>query len=121
LYYDEYGNYVESHYNKCGVRQGCVLGAFFFCLDTRPVYARLVALLGPNGALCTYSDDAYLVSDPATMSILLAVAPSIYRKVGLRIDWGPNKTELILPLQCDTEAFLQQLDVHAEGLPHIVP
>ena len=29
--YDEHGNYVESHYNRCGVRHGCVLGAFLFC------------------------------------------------------------------------------------------
>ncbi len=29
-YYDENDNYVESHYNKCGVRQGRVLVAFFF-------------------------------------------------------------------------------------------
>jgi hypothetical protein len=36
LYYDENGNYVESHYNRCGVRQGCVLGAFCFVLPCAP-------------------------------------------------------------------------------------
>ena len=30
-YYDENGNYVESHYSRCGVRETCVLGAFFLC------------------------------------------------------------------------------------------
>ena len=84
-YYDEFGNYIESHYDKCGVRQDCVLGAFFSCLVMRPVYARLAALIGPNGALLTYFDDAYFVSDPDNMTAALVVAPSIYRKVGLRI------------------------------------
>jgi hypothetical protein len=68
-----------------------------------------------------YSVDVYLVSDPTTMSVALAVAPEIYRKVGLRKGWGPGKTELIFPPHCDPEAFLQQLDVQAEGLPLIVP
>ncbi len=61
------------------------LGAFFSCLVMRPVYARLAALIGPNGALLTYFDDAYFVSDPDNMTAALVVAPSIYRKVGLRI------------------------------------
>ena len=43
-YYDENGNYVESHCSKCGVRQGCVLGAFFLCLVMGLAYARLGAL-----------------------------------------------------------------------------
>jgi uncharacterized membrane protein len=51
LYYHEKGNSVESHYSRCGVRQGCVLGAFLFCLAMRPVYARLATLLGHVDAL----------------------------------------------------------------------
>ncbi len=47
----------------------------------RQVYARLGALLGPDGALYTYSDDVYLLSDPVSMSIALADAPAIYKKV----------------------------------------
>jgi hypothetical protein len=74
------------------------------------VYARFGALLGPDGALYAYSDDAYLVFDLVNMSIALATAPAIYMKVGLRIGWGTSKTELILPPQCDLDAFLQQLD-----------
>jgi len=55
------------------------------------------------------------------MSIALAAALAIYMKVGLRIGWGPGKTKLILPPQCDPDAFMQQLDSSGEGLPHIVP
>ncbi len=61
-----------------------------------------------------YSDDVYLVSDPDNMFATLVAAPSIYRKVGLRIGWGPGKTELILPSHCDPNAFLQPLDEHTE-------
>ncbi len=54
----------------------------------------------------------YLVSDQVNMSIALVVAHAIYMKVGLRIGWGLGKTELILPPQCDPNAFLQQLDFY---------
>jgi len=119
-YYDENYNFVESHYNRCGVRQGCVLGAFLFCLATRHVYARQGALLGPDGALYAYFDDVYLVSDPVNMSLALIATLEIYRKVGLRIGWGPCKTKLMLPLGCDPASLLLQLDSLNGGLPHIV-
>jgi hypothetical protein len=96
-YYDENGNYMVSHYNRCGARQGCVLGAFLFCLAMRPVYARLATLLGLDGELYAFSDDVYLLSDPNNMSMALAAAPALYKKVGLRIGGGPSKTEFILP------------------------
>ena len=87
-----------------------MLGAFFFCLVVNRVYARLGAILGPDGTLYAYYDDVYLVSDPVNMFITQVVAPAIYKIVGLRIGWGPGKTELILPPRCDPYAFLQQLD-----------
>jgi hypothetical protein len=74
LYYDEPGNYVESRYSRCGVRQGCVLGAFLFCLAMKLVYSRLGELLGANGVLYSYSDDVYLVSDPISMAHTLSAA-----------------------------------------------
>ncbi len=82
------------------------MDAFFFCLIMRPVYARLGALLGPNGALYAYSDDVYLVSDPVNMSSALIAAHAIYKRIGLRIGWGPGKTELVLPSDYDPQAFL---------------
>ena len=59
-----------------------------FCLAMRPVYARLALLLDPDGALYAYSNDAYLVSDPNNMSMALAAALSLHRKVALRIGGG---------------------------------
>jgi hypothetical protein len=108
-FYDENGQYVQTYYSKTGVRQGCVLGAFLFCLAMAPVYARLGSLLGPEGALYAYFDDVYLLADPAHMAIALAAAPSLYKKVGLRIGWGPGKTELILPSGTDNASFLTTL------------
>ena len=92
FYYDEKGNYIASYFTKNGARQECVLGAFLFCLVMQPVYSRLGALLGPDGALYAYSDDVYLLADPINMYVALFAAPSIYKKVGLRIGWGPGKT-----------------------------
>ena len=83
FFYDENGNYIASYYNKNGVhRQGRVLDAFLFCLAMQPVYSRLGALLGHDGALYAYSDDVYLLADPANMVVALSAAPTIYKKVG---------------------------------------
>ena len=54
--------------------------------------------------------EVYLTSDRDNMSPALAAAPALYCKVGLRIGWGPGKTELILPSHCDPKAFLQRFD-----------
>ncbi len=74
-----------------------------------PSYSRLGALLGPEGALYAYSDDVYLLADPINMAVALSTASAIYKKVGLRIGWGPGKTELILPTDVHCETFLSLL------------
>jgi len=74
-HYDENGNFMESYFSRSGVRLGCVFGAFLFCLAMYHVYARLQALLGPDGALYAYFDDVYLISDPIIMAWALAAAP----------------------------------------------
>ena len=45
-YYDENGNFVLGARNKRGVRHGCVLGMFLFCIIMEPVYARLRMAVG---------------------------------------------------------------------------
>ena len=120
-YYDEHGNYVASHCNRRGIRQGCVLGAFLFCLAMRSVYTRLGELLGQSNALYAYSDDVYLISNLVDTVKALSTALGIYMKVDIRSGWGPCKTELILPPDCDPEDFLSLMDILGEGLPHIVP
>ncbi len=96
-YYDENGNFVESHFSRCGVRLGFVLGPLLFCMAMYPVYVMLHALPSHDGALYAYSRDVYLTSDPVSMANTLASAPGIYGKAGLTIGWGPGKTKLILP------------------------
>ena len=63
-FYDDNGDYYETFHSKRGVRQGCVLGTFLFCLAMKPIYDRLRALLGPSGLLLTYSDDIYCAALP---------------------------------------------------------
>ena len=58
-YYDENGNFVLSTHNRRGVRRGCILGMFVFCLTTEPVYTRLREAMGEHGTLYAYSDDSY--------------------------------------------------------------
>jgi hypothetical protein len=53
-----------------------------------------------------YSDDVYLVAAPVNISIALADAPAIYKRLGLRIGWVSSKTELILLPRCDPNVFL---------------
>jgi len=98
FYYDEHGNYIASYDNKNGVRQGWVLGAFLFCLDMQPVYTRLGALLGPEGALYAYSDDVYLIADPANMAVALSAAPTIYKNVDCASDGDQERPSLFYPL-----------------------
>jgi hypothetical protein len=38
-YYDENGKFVLGVKSKRGVRLGCVLGMFLFCITMRPIYA----------------------------------------------------------------------------------
>ena len=45
----------------------------------------------------TYSDDSYILAPKENMAVVLEQAPVIFGKVGLRLGYGPGKTELILP------------------------
>jgi hypothetical protein len=52
-YYDEASKFVMRTRNKRGFRQGCVMGMFMFCRSMEPVYTRLRAAMGENGAMYT--------------------------------------------------------------------
>ena len=82
---------------------------------------RLIAMLGPGGALYDYSNDVYLLTEHEYMSYALADAPTIYNRAGLRNARGPRKTKLILPLVgCDPFTFLLPLALSSHGAPHLV-
>jgi hypothetical protein len=70
--------------------------------------------------LVAYSDDCYLHGPPTKVAETISAAPPLYKKVGLRIGWGPAKSELVLSEGVDPET----LDLPRGGdgaiLPHIV-
>ncbi len=74
-YYDENGNFVMGTRQLRGVRHGCVLGLFLFCLAMEPVYARLRQVVGEEGAVYTYSDDSYILAPKEQMAVVLEEAP----------------------------------------------
>ena len=78
-----------------GVRQGCALGTFLFCLTMAPVYDQIRAMVGDAGALFAFSDDAYCISSPVILAAVLKELTPLYRLVG--IGWGNGKTEFWLP------------------------
>ncbi len=75
--------------NKRGVRHGCMLGMFLFCITMAPVYASLRTVIGDEGVLYTYCDDAYILAPAEEMAAALQHAPGIFGKVGLRLGYGP--------------------------------
>ena len=79
-----------------GVRQGCVLGMFLFCITMEPIYARMRAAVVDEGVMYTYCDDSYILAPTEQMATSLQPTQGIFAKVGLRLGYGPGKTELIL-------------------------
>jgi hypothetical protein len=120
LYYDENINFVLGTRNMRGVRQGRVLGMFLFCLTMEPVYARLRAAVGDEGVLYTYRDESYILAPMENMAEVVHQAPGIFGKVGLRIGYGPRKTEIVLPQSCPREVFPYPLDNPQVPAPHVV-
>ena len=87
-YFDEEGSLTHNQASRRGVRQGCVLGLFVLCVTMATIYKALREELGQDGMLVAFSDDAYLHGPPVNVAAALSAAPSLYKKVGLRIGWG---------------------------------
>ena len=119
-YYDENGKFVMGVKNKRGVRQGCVLGMFLFCITMGPVYDRLRAAVGEEGVLYAYCDDSYILAPVEQMATVFRTAPAIFSKVGLRLGYGPGKTELVLPKECSVEDFPYPLSDPSVPAPQVV-
>ncbi len=105
-YYDESANFIFGKHSRRGVRKGCVMGTFLCYPTMEHAYRRLAATLRSEGALYSYSDDAYILVEPNHSIVTLLASPTLYNKVGLRLGWGPGKTELVLPFGFDTKAFI---------------
>ena len=48
-YFDEDGVLRHKLFSRRGIRQGCVLGIFIFCITVAPIYKSLRNELGPKG------------------------------------------------------------------------
>ena len=100
-FFDEEGNLTHNQASRKGVRQGCVLGLFVFCVTMAPIYKALREKLGQDGMLVAFSDHVYLHGSSVNVAAAVSAVPSLYKKVGLRIGWGPAKSELTLPPNVD--------------------
>ena len=76
--------------------------------------------LGNGGMLVAFSDDVYLHGPPANVAAAVSAAPILYKKVGLRIGWGPAKSELSLPPNVDPETLPLLRGDDGRVLPHQV-
>ena len=119
-FYDELGNFILSVFCRRGVRQGCVLGTTILCIPVRPVYDALLVTLGPEGFLFSYADDIYIGGQPPNVASALTASIDLYRMIGLTLGWGPKKTELILPIDCNPDDLHLPRDTSGRPLPDVV-
>ncbi len=70
--------------------------------------------------LVAYSDDCYLHGPPRYVAETITAAPPLYKKVGLRIGWGPAKSELVLSCGIDPETLPLPRSADGRILPHLV-
>ena len=69
----------------------------------RPVYDALLCILGPEGFLFSYANDVYMGGVQVKVALALDAASGLYAMIGLSLGWGPRKTELVLPADCDPD------------------
>jgi hypothetical protein len=86
-----------------------------------PVYSRLRAVMGEQGALYAYCDNSYIVVEPETLATVLAQAQIFFEKASMKIGYDPGKTELILPRGYDRDTFPYSLDDLDDPAPQVVP
>ena len=99
----------------------CVLCIFIFCIAMAPVYRTLQDKLSPEGMLVAYSNDCYLHGPLAKVAAtIINAAPPLYKKVGLRIGWEPEKSVLVLPPNVDPETLQLPRGDDGRIIPHVV-
>ena len=120
-YFDAEGVLRYMVFSRRGIRQGCVLDIFIFCITMAPIYRTLKKELGPEGMMLAYSDDVYLHGPPVNVAATITAAPPMYEKVGLRVGWGPAKSELAFPPDVDPdESLILPRGEDGAILPHLV-
>jgi len=119
-FFDEDGNLTHTQQPRRGVRQGCVIGLFIFCVTMAPIYMDIKNHLGREGLQIDFSDDVYLHGPPVRVAAAITAAPALYKKVRLRVSWGPAKSELALPPGVDAETLTLPRREDGRILPHLV-
>eukprot|EP00873_Tetraselmis_striata_P019352 jgi/Tetstr1/439616/TSEL_028038.t2 len=67
-----------------GIRQGCPLATFFFCLTVGPVFDAITAKLGMGGLVLAFADDLHLLGTAlGACSTLSSACPSSSRAIDL--------------------------------------
>ena len=84
-YFDVDGNLSHTLGFLKGVKHGCVLGVFIFCVAMAPVYVIIRLKLGPDGLLVALSDDVYLHGPQVNVAQAIYAALALYGKVGLKM------------------------------------
>jgi hypothetical protein len=84
-FFDEEGNLTHNQASRKGVRQGCVLGIFVFCVTMTPIYKALKEKLGHAGMLVAFSDDVYLHGPLVNVAAAVSEAPSLYKNIEIRM------------------------------------
>jgi len=70
--------------------------------------------------LIAFSDDVYLHGPPVRVAAAITAAPSLYKKVRLRVGWGPAKLDIALPPGVDAETLTLPRGEDGRILPHLV-
>ena len=73
-----------------------------------------------EGMLVAFSDDVYLHGLLLNVAAAISAVPSLYKKVGLRIGWGPAKSELASPPNVDPNTLRLPRGDDRRVLPHLV-
>jgi hypothetical protein len=79
-----------------------------------------MVILGPEGFLLNYADDVYMGGLPANVARAMSDAILLYNMIGLTLGWGPKKTKLILPTDCDPSDLTLPRDASDRPLPDVV-
>eukprot|EP00873_Tetraselmis_striata_P009442 jgi/Tetstr1/429706/TSEL_019601.t1 len=77
-----------------GIRQGCPLATFFFCLTVALVFDAITANLGMGGLGLAFADNLHLLGTALGTAVALHSAQHALAAVGLSISWGPDKTQV---------------------------
>ena len=90
--------------SRCGVRQGCPLGAQLFALGLHPLLCRLQQLVGMDGFVLAYADDIHILGPPAVVRrallALTATAPPTPPPIGTQL-----RVEAVLLLRATRRVF----------------